>query len=398
MRIVLALVGAIVTAIVAASIALAIAVPKPTPVPQPIASIAAPAPKEMKSATPIVSADPIAPPKRTGPIPKLEVQEVEATGRQPKGAFLSHDGKRLYVTNFGELMKKKCVSVYDTDTLALVEEIDLPGEAVEAALSPDDRTLYVSSFWTHSVMFVDLGTKAVTHDVKTGAHPKVVTSSPDGKRVYVANWSGGSVTEIDTSSAEVVKTHPTGKSPRGLAVAKDGTLYAASFYADRIEVYEGASRETHRSIPVCKCPRHLALSPDDKTLYISCLYASQIHALDLATGKVTHKAQVGASPKSIAVSRDGRWVWSAEYGGTRSVSVVDTDTWTARTFTVPGMDRGSGIAVGEGGEHAFVTGWYDAHVYRVGFEGTGGHPKESLAKITKGWLGRPFSPDPGDGQ
>ena len=402
-RVVLALVGAVLTAIVAAWIALAVALPKPvTPPPSApsiVAAVPAAPPPSPKEATSVVASAAIDPPKvRTGPIPKLEVQEVEATGRQPKGAFLSHDGKRLYVTNFGELMKKKCVSVYDTETLALVEEIDLPGEAVEAALSPDDKTLYVSSFWTHSVMFVDLATKTVTHDVKTGAHPKVVAASPDGKRVYVANWSGDSVTEIDTSSAEVVKTHPTGKSPRGLAVAKDGTLYAASFYADAIEVYEGAERETHRKIPVCKCPRHLALSPDDKTLYISCLFASQIHAVDLASGKVTHKAQVGSSPKSIALSADGRYVWSAEYGGSRSVSVVDTVDWTARTFTVPGMDRGSGIAVGTGGEHAFVTGWYDAHVYRVGFEGTGGHPKEAMTKITRGWLGKPFSPDPGDGQ
>jgi YVTN family beta-propeller protein len=399
-RVVLALVGAIFTAFVAAWIALAVALPKPAP--PPIASVSPPpiaknVPSAAMSAPPIASSDPIELTKRTGPIPKLEVQEVEATGLQPKGAFLSHDGKRLYVTNFGELMKKKCVSVYDAATLAPVDEIDLPGEAVEAALSPDDKTLYVSSFWTHSVMFVDLATKSVTHDVKTGAHPKVVAASPDGKRVYVANWSGDSVAEIDAATAEVVKTHPTGKSPRGLAVAKDGTLYAASFYADAIEVYEGETRETHRRIPVCKCPRHLALSPDEKTLYISCLFASQIHALDLATGTVTHKAQVGSSPKSISVSRDGRYVWSAEYGGSRSVSVVDTTDWTARTFTVPGMDRGSGIAVGEGGEHAFVTGWYDAHVYRIGFQGTGGHPKEATAKINR-WIGRPFSPDPGDGQ
>jgi YVTN family beta-propeller protein len=402
-RVVLALVGAVFTAIVAAWIALAVALPKPKPE---VAAVSSPPiPKEATSAKTIASSAQassassasIDRPKRTGPIPKLEVQEVEATGLQPKGAFLSHDGKRLYVTNFGELSKKKCVSVYDADSLALVDEIDLPGEAVEAAVSPDDKTLYVSSFWGHSLMFVDLATKTVTHDVKTGAHPKVVAASPDGKRVYVANWSGDSVAEIDTATAELVKTHPTGKSPRGLTVAKDGTVYSASFYADTIEVYEGAERETHRKIPVCKCPRHLALSPDDKTLYISCLYASQIHALDLATGKVTHKAQVGASPKSVAVSRDGRYVWSAEYGGTRSVSVVDTTDWTARTFVVPGMDRGSGIAVGEGGEHAFVTGWYDAHVYRVGFEGTGGHPKEAMAKINR-WIGRPFSPDPGDGQ
>jgi hypothetical protein len=48
---------------------------------------------------------------------------------------------------------------------------------------------------------------------------------------------------------------------------------------------------------------------------------------------------------------------------------------------VPGMDRGSGIALGADGAHALVTGWFDNHVYLVGFEGTGGHPKQALEKI-----------------
>jgi hypothetical protein len=90
-------------------------------------------------------------------------------------------------------------------------------------------------------------------------------------------------------------------------------------------------------------------------------------------------------------------VYSADYGTSRSISVVDTDDWTSKTFTVPGMDRGSGIVVGPDGDHAFVTGWYDAHIYRVGFEGTGGDPEAALRSIAK-WRYRSFSRDPGDGQ
>jgi hypothetical protein len=52
------------------------------------------------------------------------------------------------------------------------------------------------------------------------------------------------------------------------------------------------------------------------------------------------------------------------------------------------MDRGSGLAVAPDGAHAYVTGWYDNHVYLVGFEGTGGHPAEARAKIGR-WIDRP---------
>jgi len=330
-------------------------------------------------------------------LPKLEVQEVAATGLLPKGAVLSTDRKTLYVTNFGELSNKKNVTIYDAETLEPKGQIDVPHVVVEGVASPDDKTLYLSSFWGHSVIFVDVATKAVTHEVKTGNHPKIVVASKDGKSVFAANWSGESITQIDTGTATNVRTLKVGKNPRGLVVSEKNVVYAANFYDESIDVFEGAELDQKHRIKVCKCPRHLALSPDDKTLYISCLFNSEIHAMDLATEKVTHKATVGASPKSIAVSPDGRYVYSAEYGLTRSVSVVDTRDWTVKVFAVPGMDRGSGIAVNADGEHAIVTGWYDSHVYKLGFEGAGGHPDEAKKKIAT-WLGRPFSKDPGDGQ
>ena len=45
----------------------------------------------------------------------LEVQEVAATGSMPKGATLSLDGKKFYVTNFGQLDTKN-VTIYDAHT------------------------------------------------------------------------------------------------------------------------------------------------------------------------------------------------------------------------------------------------------------------------------------------
>jgi DNA-binding beta-propeller fold protein YncE len=180
-----------------------------------------------------------------------------------------------------------------------------------------------------------------------------------------------------------------------MAMTKSGTLYVANFYGDSIDVFEGKDFDKTHRIPVCKCPRHLAMSPDDKMLYISCLNFSQLHAMDVATENVLHKVQIGTAPKSIDVSRDGRYVYSADYGEGRSVSVVDTQDWTARIFPIHAMDRASGVAVGPDGKHALVTGWYDGHVYLVGFEGTGGHP-EATKKRMRRWQFIPRHPDPGD--
>lgn len=326
--------------------------------------------------------------------PMLEVQEVSPTGSMPKGATLSPDGKRFYVTNFGQRDTKN-VTILDALTLAVLDQIDVPGIICESALSPDGKTLYISNFSRSSVMFVDVATKTVTHEIKTGQHPKILVASPDGKSVFAANWMGKSVTQIDVASASVLRTLDVGKQPRGMAMTKSGKLYVANFYGDSIDVFEGKDLEKNHRFAVCKCPRHLAVSPDDKTLYISCLNFNQVHAIDMATETVAHTAQVGTAPKSISVSSDGRYVYSADYGESRSISIVDTQDWTSRIFPIPAMDRGSGVAVGPDGRHALVTGWYDGHVYLVGFEGTGGHPEDSKKRMRK-WQFTPRHPDPGD--
>ena len=326
--------------------------------------------------------------------PKLEVQEVADTGSMPKGAMISNDGKKFYVTNFGQLDKKN-VTVYDAHTLEKIDQIDVPGVIVESALSPDGKTLYISNFRRDSVMFVDLATKQVTHEIKTGRHPKVLVTSADGKYLFAANWAAHSVTQVDTSNGQVIRTLEVGKQPRGMAMTKSGKLFVANFFGDSIDVFEGADlSQTHR-LKACKCTRNIAISPDDKTLYISCLNANQVQGMDVGTETVTHRATVGNAPKSIAVSKDGHYVYSADFGESRSISVVDTREWTSRILKIPGMDRGSGVAVAPDGKHALVTGWFDNHVYLVGFEGTGGHPDEAKAKIRR-WKDKPHHEEGGE--
>jgi YVTN family beta-propeller protein len=324
--------------------------------------------------------------------PRLEVQAVAQTGSMPKGVSLSPDGKHAYVTNFGQANGKN-ISIFDADTLALEATIDLPGNVVESVLSPDGSTIYASNFLRNSVMFVDLASRKVVREIPTGLHPKILVPSPDGKYLFAANWSGQSVTQIDIASGKVVRTLPTtGINPRGMAMTRANVLFAANFNSASIDVFSGPDFKDRHTVPACPIPRHLTLTPDEKLLFISCYHDSMLNAVDVATEKVVHTLHIGSLPKSVEVSKDGRWVWSADYGKeTNSVSVVDTGDWTARVFSVPGMDRGSGITIYPDGRSALVTGWYDDHVYKVGFVGTGGDPAGAQAKI-EGWIRRPHHP------
>src|SRR5271163_3576296 len=99
--------------------------------------------------------------------PQLEVQAVAETGSMPKGVSLSPDGLHAYVTNFGQV-DRKTIMVYDATTLTKTDQIDVPGMVVESVVSPDGATLYVSNFRRGSVQLIDLKTKSVTREIKTG--------------------------------------------------------------------------------------------------------------------------------------------------------------------------------------------------------------------------------------
>jgi YVTN family beta-propeller protein len=288
----------------------------------------------------------------------------------PKGVTLSPDGARLYVANFGNANAGN-VGVYDAADLRRIETIDVPGIVVESAVSPDGRTLYVSNFTRNSVQFLDLARRRVVREVRAGSHPKILVLSRDGGRLFAANWGGHSVTEINAATGAVVRTLAAGRNPRGMAVTRAGRLYIANFNGHTIDVYEGAAMERHHRIDnVCHIPRHLALSADDATLYVSCFSASELIAIDTTTEQITHRARVGEWPKAIDVSADGRYVFTANYGGS-SASIVDTTDWTAQTLDVPAMDHASGVVAARTGVRFFVTGWYDGHVFAIGPTGAG---------------------------
>lgn len=305
--------------------------------------------------------------------PPMEVSHGATTGSLPKGITLSPDGRRLYVTNYGNAHHNN-VSVFDATDLRQLDTLHVPGIVVESAISPDGNTLYVSNFTRNSVQFVNLAHRRVVREVSVGSHPKILVLSHDGRRLFVANWSSHSVTEIDTVTGTVVRTLRTGRNPRGMAITRTGKLYVANFNGHSMDVFEGTDMSRHHRITdLCRIPRHLALSPDQSLLYVSCFSTSELAVMRTEDERIERRVPVGTWPKAIDVSADGRFVFTANYGSS-SVTIVDTTDWTTSTLDVPAMDHASGLVAARTGVRFFVTGW-DNHVFAIDLAGTGpGYP------------------------
>ena len=111
---------------------------------------------------------------------------------QPNRLILNKAQNRLYMA----VDNADTVDVVDLDSNAVISTIGITApEAIlpkganpnSLALSPDERTLYVSDGGTNAIAVVDLTMSKVTGLIPTGWYPGSVSVSADGKYMYVAN-------------------------------------------------------------------------------------------------------------------------------------------------------------------------------------------------------------------
>ncbi|MHB1591855.1 MAG: bifunctional YncE family protein/alkaline phosphatase family protein, partial [Sulfuricella sp.] len=131
----------------------------------------------------------------------LSVKNRIPVGGQPTRMVLNRAQTRLYVTN----ANSDTVSVIDADRDMVVQTLGTTAPAAtyanasqlkgsnpnSLALSPDEKTLYVTNGGTNSVAVIHLGHKGRSAGVRglipTGWYPNSVSVSRDGKTLYVVN-------------------------------------------------------------------------------------------------------------------------------------------------------------------------------------------------------------------
>ena len=87
---------------------------------------------------------------------------------------------------------------------------------------------YVPNEKSGSVSVIDTATGRVTDDLRTGGKPRGIAVSPDGTRLYVSNQEANALQVVDVASKAVRAPVALGPSPEGIALSRDGRWIAAA--------------------------------------------------------------------------------------------------------------------------------------------------------------------------
>ena len=207
---------------------------------------------------------------------------------------------------------------------------------------------------------------------KTGQYlgPCALAVSKDAKTLYVACADARQIAWVDLSTGNVTKRICVPAEPTGLEITPDGTRLIVSSAAPKstLAVFDAASGNLIKEIPVGHTAVSPVPSPDGKRVYVCNRFDDDVSVIDLRSGKELARVPVVRQPISAAVTPDGQTLLVANHlPNTRTdrafsgdvvpvVSVIDTRTLeTSAVELLHGANGLRGMCVSPDGKHAFVT-------------------------------------------
>ena len=133
------------------------------------------------------------------------VQGVIPTGKNPQGATLSRDGKRVFVTN----MESNTISIVDTQTRKVEGEIHTGTGPARVFLTPDGKTLVYNLQTGQAIGFADLNTRQETARIPLPGQPLSVALSPDGQIAYLGLQDSDKVAIVSVTQRKIIRVFDT---------------------------------------------------------------------------------------------------------------------------------------------------------------------------------------------
>jgi DNA-binding beta-propeller fold protein YncE len=128
-----------------------------------------------------------------------ELGETALAGRPSQLMFLPDGRLVVLLRDRSELVVLE--SNDDPATLEARCSVETAPEPVALALTPDDRTVLVTSGWGRTLAGFDGSGLARTLEVSLAREPRAVVASDDGKYAYVSHAVGGKASRVDLAAA-----------------------------------------------------------------------------------------------------------------------------------------------------------------------------------------------------
>lgn len=184
------------------------------------------------------------------------------TGDEPEGVTVSPDGKLVLVTS----EDAGTVAVIDTAKKQLIDNIKVGRRPRSIAFLPDSNLAWLNAENDGTVVLIDIAKKAIAKTVTLGeagvVKPMKVILSPDSKSLYVSSGRGKKVFFLDAVEGKVLGDVEAGRRPWGLALSPDGkTLFSANGPGGDVSVIDVATRTVTKRIESAGSPWGIVVLP-----------------------------------------------------------------------------------------------------------------------------------------
>src|SRR5712671_3163933 len=160
------------------------------------------------------------------------ITDTIRVGMVPSLVIFNAARTRAYVSN----QWSDNIGIIDVASNRQIDTIPTLGDPFALALSPDGRTLLVTTN-VNQLFKIDIATKRTLGSVALPATSHHIIMDPRGRSLYVATRDGGTVMEVDWRAMSVIRTFTFGGRPQNMAFSPSGQeLYVANELSNVLHV------------------------------------------------------------------------------------------------------------------------------------------------------------------
>ncbi len=247
--------------------------------------------------------------------------------------------------------------VFDADSLKPVGEIPNTNGVHGVALAPELSRGFTSNGRAGSITIFDTKTLATIEEVKIeGQNPDAILYDPPTKRVFAFNGRSADATVLDAASGKVVGTIPLGGKPEFATTDLAGHVYVNIEDKSEVVALDPRKLSVEHRWPLAPCeePSGMAIDRAHGRLFIGCDNKTMA-MMDAATGKVIATAPIGSGVDANGFDPGTGLAFSSNGEGTLTVAKEDPPGTLGVVANVPTQRGARTMAVDEKTHRIFLV-------------------------------------------
>ena len=184
-------------------------------------------------------------------------------------------------------------------------EVPVGAQPEGVGISPDGKTLIVTSDTASTAHFIDPTACKLIDSVIVGNRPRSVLFIKQGKEAWVSSEQRGTISIFDPTTRKILDTIdlvqllPQIDTVQAveMRITRDGKrVFVALGRGNHVAEIDPATRAVVRTFPVGERNWGIALSPDERRLYAVGGLSGDVTVIDLNTNKVERTVKLGGQP------------------------------------------------------------------------------------------------------